>query len=575
VLNPDDLEFEEPAPPPASARRTGQKPAIQPKAAPARRAPPPVPVPQVRELPHSDEAEQQLISCCLIDEGITLDGCMADGIDGAAFYTEANRTIYETLVSLRRAKQPIDIAVLHEELSKTKRLVGIGGAAYLMTVSKAESTTASAGYYRDRVRELRIRREAIRTAAAITEAANAANNGEPLEDFIARVEASVSGLVKRGRRQVTWTHRGFSSFRVPPEDDPSILLGRYRYICRDGIAIIVGPSHVGKTSLCFQWATCAALGRDFLGIPTHGHLTSLVVNGEDDDGDIGEVREGVFTGLGLTTSEAEQVEKRVIMCSVRAETGDAFFRELGRKAAEVGADLVWINPLLSFAGMDITKPGEASKLRAALKAGNPDQRFAYMLIHHTNKPPSAKDKGEKNWNEFMYDMTGAADLTNMSRAVVTVGAKKTNGEFILRLAKRGKRAGVMRELPADPDEGRGAGRVEIVTEIHARHSTRRIKFESGRELPMIFWEPSEATDDEDGEDRPSKAGGRRSEHSLDVFRPTLRSVAQGYDNRKGINALHRACSSIQSIGSAAFNRLLNAAAESGDIIRTPDGYYMP
>jgi hypothetical protein len=58
---------------------------------------------------------------------------------------------------------------------------------------------------------------------------------------------------------------------------------------------------------------------------------------------------------------------------------------------------VWLNPFLSFAGCSIAEQEAMTGfLRNGLNRINAEKRFAYVLVHHTNKP--TQEKSAKNLN---------------------------------------------------------------------------------------------------------------------------------------------------------------------------------
>ena len=117
-----------------------------------------------RVPPHSVEAEEQLLSACLLDGGDVVARCLEGKIAPASFYVPANRVIYEKLLELYNSGKPIDLAVLAEELKTTRQLDEIGGYAYLTRISGRIPTTAGASYFIEKVRELALLREIIRAA---------------------------------------------------------------------------------------------------------------------------------------------------------------------------------------------------------------------------------------------------------------------------------------------------------------------------------------------------------------------------------------------------------------------------
>lgn len=81
-------------------------------------------------------------------------------------------------------------------------------------------------------------------------------------------------------------------------NDPSELL-LYRFLCRCAGLLLVGPTGIGKSSLAMQMMILWALGRAAFGIVPKGPLKSVLVQAENDDGDLAEMRDGVIRGFRL------------------------------------------------------------------------------------------------------------------------------------------------------------------------------------------------------------------------------------------------------------------------------------
>lgn len=62
-------------------------------------------------------------------------------------------------------------------------------------------------------------------------------------------------------------------------------------------------------------------------------------------------------------------------------------------------------------------------------------------MHHTNKPPSGREKADWAGNEFAYLGAGSAEWANWARGVIALRGIGSNEIFELRLAKRGARIG--------------------------------------------------------------------------------------------------------------------------------------
>jgi replicative DNA helicase len=142
-----------------------------------------------RTVPHSIEAEEYLLACCLLDGNDTLSRCLEKKLAAACFYSPANRLVYEKLCELYNKGAPIDLAVLAEELKTSKQLDEIGGYAFLTQISGRIPTTAQAGYFIEKIRELYLLRELIKVATSAVENCYSYQGG--LEEFIDKVEQDI------------------------------------------------------------------------------------------------------------------------------------------------------------------------------------------------------------------------------------------------------------------------------------------------------------------------------------------------------------------------------------------------
>jgi len=142
-----------------------------------------------RSPPHSAEAEEFLLGCCLLDGADTIARCLEARLPAEAFYSPPNRIIYEKICELYQKSPPVDVAVLAEELKTARQLDAAGGYQYLAQLSSRIPTTAQAQYFIEKVRELHLLRELIKVSTLTVE--NCLNFQGGLEDFIDGVEQSV------------------------------------------------------------------------------------------------------------------------------------------------------------------------------------------------------------------------------------------------------------------------------------------------------------------------------------------------------------------------------------------------
>ena len=123
-------------------------------------------------------------------------------------------------------------------------------------------------------------------------------------------------------------------------------------------------------------------------------------------------------------------------------TGERFTEAMRHLIGKHKPDLVWLDPLLSFIGDDVSKQDVCSYfLRNLLNPISRERGLVWMMMHHTPKP-TVDPKAKSHWGtaDLSYAGTGSSELTNWARAMCLLRATKEEGQFQLVLAKRGKRA---------------------------------------------------------------------------------------------------------------------------------------
>lgn len=235
--------------------------------------------------------------------------------------------------------------------------------------------------------------------------------------------------------------------------DPTAVLGN-RWLCKGGSCLLVAQTGAGKSALTTQAAMSWALGRDFFGIKSKvGPLRSLVLQSENDLGDVAESVQGTLAGLNIATASelAATIGDRVAFFREAVRTGEEFGKLLRELVLAHSADLVFVDPLLGFAGIDIADQEQASHfLRHILQPVLTETGVILFSIHHTIKP-KPKSEQPSATSDLSYLGAGSAELANWHRAAMVLQRDATpEGEqeqpyYTLRLAKRGQRAGLKDE----------------------------------------------------------------------------------------------------------------------------------
>jgi len=232
---------------------------------------------------------------------------------------------------------------------------------------------------------------------------------------------------------------GIFSLKRHTKDDPSTLIGD-RWLCRGGGALLVAPTGVGKSVFTTQLAISFALGRPTLGLAPRKPLSVLVIQAENDAGDVAEARDGVALGLNLTEAERREVNGMVFVRHEDELTGEAFISGVARLAREFHPDLIVADPALSYLGGDASSQADVGAfLRTGLNPILRQNDCAAIIVHHTNKPPREKLAGSFQAGDYAYLGTGSAEWANWARAVLAIKSIGSHDIFELVAGKRGKR----------------------------------------------------------------------------------------------------------------------------------------
>lgn len=115
--------------------------------------------------PQNLEAEMAVLGAILLD-GEALIAAM-ERITSEDFYRTAHQYIFEAMIDIAEANEPVDLVTLTSRLQDKKQLDEVGGVAYLAQLANSVPTAANADYYAQIVEEKSMLRRLIRTATNI------------------------------------------------------------------------------------------------------------------------------------------------------------------------------------------------------------------------------------------------------------------------------------------------------------------------------------------------------------------------------------------------------------------------
>ena len=347
------------------------------------------------------------------------------------FFEPVHQDIFSAALSLAVDGIPAD------ELTVSQRLREARSPVDAATVSLLVSDAGASTYRPEHV-------DLITDAALLREASNAASNAtdpDTLLDHYARLADKRKGSKTRhGPQRMDFD--ALLSFER--KEDPTTVLGNHRWLCKGGSLLIVGQSGTGKSSLMMQAAVHWCLGRDFFGIKPAKPLRAIVLQAENDAGDIGEALQDVMAGAYIDATERLQLRDALAIYRDTVSTGTTFTKALRDLVVSHQADIVFVDPLLSFAGIDVSDQEQASKfLRHDLAPILLETGAVLVAMHHTGKPKASADKEGQTTADLAYAGLGSSEFTNWFREVAVLF--RCQGEepiYKFGLTKRRGRAGL-------------------------------------------------------------------------------------------------------------------------------------
>ena len=400
------------------------------------------------------------------------------------FFEPVHQDIFSAALSLAVDGIPAD------ELTVSQRLREARSPVDAATVSLLVSDAGASTYRPEHV-------DLITDAALLREASNAANNAtdpDTLLDHYARLADKRKGSKTRhGPQRMDFD--ALLSFER--KDDPTTVLGNNRWLCKGGSLLIVGQSGTGKSSLMMQAAVHWCLGRDFFGIKPAKPLRAIILQAENDAGDISEALQDVMAGAYIDAAERFQLRDALAIYRDTVSTGTTFTKALRDLVVSHQADIVFIDPLLSFAGIDVSDQEQASKfLRHDLAPILLETGAVLVAMHHTGKPKASADKEGQTTADLAYAGLGSSEFTNWFREVAVLF--RCQGEepiYKFGLTKRRGRAG----LKDHENQFKG--------EIYIRNAAEKgvIRWEYSQPPSQSATQPAPR----DSDSRPAKGSPRR------------------------------------------------------------------
>ena len=143
--------------------------------------------------PNHPESERSVLGAMLRSREaalLAIENLVADD-----FYDPANREIYAAMHTMAAASKPIDLVTLDEELTRRGKLEAVGGAAYLVEISRSVPSSANIQAYIRIVDEKSTLRRLIAAAEKILQ--DSYSGSEELQDILQTAEKAIYDITMR------------------------------------------------------------------------------------------------------------------------------------------------------------------------------------------------------------------------------------------------------------------------------------------------------------------------------------------------------------------------------------------
>jgi serine O-acetyltransferase len=140
--------------------------------------------------PQNLDAEESVLGGLMIDKNAIIR--VADVLKAPDFYKPTHGMIYAAILKLYEKSQPIDILTITNTLRDAGQLESVGGATFLTQLTERVPTSSHIEHYAKLVKEKKVLRDLISTAAEVSESAFTAP--EDIEQLLDQIEGKIFAI---------------------------------------------------------------------------------------------------------------------------------------------------------------------------------------------------------------------------------------------------------------------------------------------------------------------------------------------------------------------------------------------
>ncbi len=140
--------------------------------------------------PHDTDLEEVVLGAMMLEQGAEID--VLNILTKDSFYKDANAKIFEAILKLSSAQQPVDIYTVVEQLSKNGTLEEVGGAYYVASLTEKVGSAAHLEFHARILQQKYIQRQLIKISTEIE--GRAYDPTSDVDDLLSYSEKSIFDL---------------------------------------------------------------------------------------------------------------------------------------------------------------------------------------------------------------------------------------------------------------------------------------------------------------------------------------------------------------------------------------------
>jgi hypothetical protein len=316
-------------------------------------------------------------------------GQVAETLTPQDFYGEAHSLIYQAILGLHGAGEPVDLVTVTQRLKAKEQLAKCGGPGFLAGLSAEVGFATNVQFYSKIVRETALKRQLKERLQKVISEIDRPD--AKLGDLFDLADSQFLELAERysrnggqDRQKVFPANDLLSQDLQPPQD----IIG-HGILPQGAGLFLTGDSGLGKSLLTLEMAVRLSQGLELWGLPVGKACKVLIVQAENPEYSMQFRLKRILAGLNLSQAP------RLFLISSTSRLNlskPKDHRVLVERISELQADVVFLDPLISYHS---TPENDNSQMRGFLDHLTDISRStgaAWVLVHHHGRPQDGESR---------------------------------------------------------------------------------------------------------------------------------------------------------------------------------------